>query len=137
MSYTNRTCKGKTCQGHSLYCAVIAVKENVFSCTHEQLKLVKENCWKNLFIVHTSKESYQATCQGNLGRLCGPLVMSSLTWISFPLFIHAFNTNLKVAKLASNAVFPFCALKNEYLSTFSGQNSGRRINHNIRDVLCM
>ena len=46
----------------------------MFSCTHEQLKLVKENCWKkNLFIVHTSKESYQGTCQGKLGRLCGAL----------------------------------------------------------------
>ena len=40
--------------------------------THEQLKLVKENCWgKNLFIVHTSKESCQGNCQGKLGRLCG------------------------------------------------------------------
>ena len=55
MSYTRAN---KTCQGHSLYCAVIAVKENLFSCIHDQLKLVKENC-------------YQGTCQGKLGRLCG------------------------------------------------------------------
>ena len=76
MSYTNRTCKGKTCQGHSLYCAVIAVKENVFSCTHEQLKLVKEKRFEKKLVhrtVHTSKESYQGTCQGKLGRLCGAL----------------------------------------------------------------
>ena len=53
--------KSWSCQPviHSLYCAVIAVKENLFSFIHEQLKLVKENCLKkNLFIVHTSKENY-------------------------------------------------------------------------------
>ena len=63
-----------TCQGKLVVCAGLQVKENLFSCTHEQLKLVKKNCSKkNVFIVHTSKESYQGTCQGKLGRLSGAL----------------------------------------------------------------
>ena len=33
---------------------------------------------KNLFIVHTSKESCQGTCQGKLGRLCGALSQGKL-----------------------------------------------------------
>ena len=83
MSYTRAnktTCQGKLgrlcgalSQGKlGRLCGALSQGKLVQLRTHEQLKLVKENCWgKNLFIVHTSKESCQGNCQGKLGRLCG------------------------------------------------------------------
>ena len=69
MSYTraNKTCQGKLgrlCGGLSQGKLVQLYTRAIKTC---QGKLLE----KNLFIVHTSKESYQGACQGKLCRLCG------------------------------------------------------------------
>ena len=69
MSYTraNKACQGKT----SRLCVVLSQGKLVQLYTARAIKTCQGKLLgKNLFIVHTSKESYKGTCKGKLDLLC-------------------------------------------------------------------
>ena len=96
-NYSSRLC-GALSQGKLVQLYTRAIK----TC---QGKLLE----KNLFIVHTSKESYQGTCQGKLDRLhvrgliCTILKSSwnylKLTWIIWNWFGNFWNSGPELSEI--------------------------------------
>ena len=86
-------CQGKTCQGHSLYCAVIAVKENLFSCPNEQLKLVEKNCWEKTCSSYTrTRKATKELVKENL-FVCVGLYTGRFLTSELSLYIYIWNAN--------------------------------------------